>query len=176
MSGASPLHVQITTNVTIHLGWHLRGRSCRLFNGDVKIRVVDSGLYTYPDAAVVCGEPRFDADPTAILLNPTVIVEVLSPSTEGYDRGRKFEHYGKIPSLREYLLLAQDSVRAERFERDGERWVLTTFDGPDAVIGLPSVGVSLRLADVYEGVELPPHPPLRAVHEEAPQYAVSPSA
>jgi Uma2 family endonuclease len=175
MAGASPNHERIVANVLRELGVQLRGRPCDLFGSNIGIRVPETGLYTYADASALCGEPRFDGV-TDLLLNPTVLIEVLSPSTEAYDRGKKFDHYRKLPSLREYVLLAQDRVHADRFVRDGERWPLMSFDGPDAMVVVPSIDCVLQLRDVYERVELPPNPPLRAVHEEAPRYAVAASA
>jgi Uma2 family endonuclease len=176
MTGATLNHAQITMNVQLQLGMQLRGRPCRLFNTDVKVLVSETGLYTYPDASALCGEPRFQEADSAILLNPSVIVEVLSPSTESYDRGEKYTHYKRVPSLREYVLVAQDRVRVERRTRGDDaaaEWGLSSVEDLDAVIGLPSIGCTLALRDVYEHVELPPRPPLRAVYEQAAQYAAN---
>ena len=169
MSGASRSHVRITTNLIAALHGQLRGRACDVFTSDMKVRVSDTGLYTYPDATVVCGEARFADDASDVLLDPTVVVEVLSPSTESYDRGRKFEHYMRLASLREYVLIAQDRMRVERFTRgpDGTGWVLRVAEVAEATLELPSIGCVLRLADLYERVELPPTTPLRAVYEYA---------
>jgi Uma2 family endonuclease len=127
---------------------------------------------------VVCGEPHFTDDVTDVLLNPTIVIEVLSPSTESYDRGRKFDHYRRLASLREYVLIAQDRMHVERFARgaDEHAWVLTVAEGADATVELPSIGCVLRVGDLYERVELPPATPLRAVYEDAPHpYATAPA-
>jgi Uma2 family endonuclease len=172
MTGASRNHERIVSNLLRDFGTRLRGRTCEAFGSSMRVRVSDTGLYTYPNVSVVCGEGRFDDSTTDTLLNPVLLVEVLSKTTEAYDRGTKFSHYQKIPSLRTYVLFAQDAVHAERFERDGEQWVLTTFDGSEAVVDLPSIGCALRLAEVYERVDLQPQP-LRAVHDPAACYAAA---
>jgi Uma2 family endonuclease len=113
-----------------------------------------TGLYAYPDVVAVCGEPRFLDDQDDTLLNPGLIVEVLSPSTEAYDRGRKFEHYTSIESLREYLLVASDRMRADLYTRQADgRWLLTSADKLEDSLALESVGSQLNLADMYEKVE-----------------------
>jgi Uma2 family endonuclease len=122
---------------------------------DRRVQVGASGLYTYPDATALCGEPRFLDDTRDTLLNPSLIVEVLSPSTEAYDRGRKFEHYRSIESLREYLLVSAERVSVELFSRQPDgRWLLAAAASMDDVLDLPSVGCRIALADVYEGVAL----------------------
>ena len=121
MSGAMPNHNRVSANVLASLHAQFRGRGCEVFGSDMKVRVPATGLYTYPDVTALCGEARFDPGDQGVLLNPSVIVEVLSPSTEAYDRGTKFSHYRKIDSLREYVLIAQDRVRVERYARDPAR-------------------------------------------------------
>jgi Uma2 family endonuclease len=169
MTGASRNHIRITGNIFRELSTQLRGGPCEAFGTDMMVRVAATGLHTYPDASALCGEPLFDEDSrTGVLLNPSVLVEVLSPSTEAYDRGDKFMHYRQIPSLREYVLVAQDEIHAELFTRaaeDGTRWVLTDARGPDAAVELPSIGCALRLRDVYERVDVPVWRPVRAVRE-----------
>src|SRR5438067_4427740 len=117
MSGSSVNHGRICRNVLSALHVQLRGRPCEAFNSDIKTHVEASDLYTYPDVSALCGEPRFESERRGVLLNPSVIVEVLSPSTEGYNRGKKFSHYKRIPSLREYVLIAQDYAHVERSMR-----------------------------------------------------------
>jgi Uma2 family endonuclease len=155
MAGASPPHVLITSNVTAELNVQLRGRPCRVYSSDLRVKVNDTGLYTYPDVVVVCGDQQFDDEQRDTLLNPTLLVEVLSPSTEGYDRGDKFAHYQRLPSLREYVLIAQDRQRIERYVRQGEGpdWLLTVAS--QGAVSLLSIGCELRLADVYDKVDLP---------------------
>jgi Uma2 family endonuclease len=116
--------------------------------------------YTYPDVVVVCGEPRFMDGALDTLTNPALIVEVLSPTTEAYDRGEKFQHYRSIESLREYVLIAQDRVLMERFVREGEFWTLSTLSDLDAALELTSVHCSLPLREIYYDVELPASAPV----------------
>lgn len=155
MSGARAAHNVIAVNVAGELRQQLRARPCLVFPSDMRVLVRPSGLYTYPDVTVVCGEPRFLDDQRDTLLNPQVVIEVLSPSTEAYDRGRKFEHYKSIQSLREYFLLASDRIHADLYVRQlDDRWLLTSADTLDDSLTLESVGVPLKLADLYEKVEL----------------------
>jgi Uma2 family endonuclease len=120
----------------------------------MRVRVSPSGLYTYPDAIILCGAPQFADDCRDTVLNPAVIIEVLSPSTEAYDRGRKFEQYQQIDSLRQYLLLAQDHMRADLYTRQSAGgWLLLSFTQAEDFIGLESVGCKLSLAECYEKVE-----------------------
>jgi Uma2 family endonuclease len=156
MAGGSPNHNLIGANVIGELVVHLRGGPCRVYTSDQRIKVSATGLYTYSDAVVVCGPSEFDAEQRETLLNPTLIVEVLSPGTEAYVRGDKFEQYRQLPSLQEYVLVSQDRVRVERYERQpGETWLYTAVVQPDAVLHLPSIGCDLRLAEVYAQVTLP---------------------
>jgi Uma2 family endonuclease len=157
MAGASPAHVLITTNVTRELSTQLRARPCLTFSSDLRVKVSETGLYTYPDVVVVCDEPRYEEPQLDTLLNPTLIVEVLSPSTEAYDRGEKFAQYRRLDSLQEYVLIAQDRRRIERFVRQGESedWLLTEVSDPEERIALASIGCELALAEVYDKVSLP---------------------
>jgi Uma2 family endonuclease len=155
MSGAREPHILISGNAAAALHQQLRKRPCKAYSIDMRIRVTPAGLYAYPDVAVVCGEPEFlDADRDT-LLNPTVIIEVLSESTEAYDRGLKFELYRSLESLSEYLLISSRRVSAELFTRQPDgRWLLTAVTRLEDSIDLPSVGCGLLLADLYEKVEL----------------------
>lgn len=156
MAGATEAHVLITTNFGIALGIRLRDSSCRTYTTDLRLKVNEAGLYTYPDVMVACGTPRFEDSRRDTLLNPVVIVEVLSPSTEAYDRGSKFEFYGKLNSLREYVLVAQDRHYVEHFVRqaEGEPWLRTELSGLSATLELPSIGCQVPLAEIYHKVEL----------------------
>ena len=125
----------------------------------MRVQVTATGLYTYPDVTVVCGKPEFLDSLLDTLLNPTLIVEVLSPSTEAYDRGRKFENYQSIESLREYLLVSSDRMRADLFSRQPDgRWLLSSATAPADAVDLQSLQCRLVLADVYEKVSLPAQP------------------
>ena len=123
---------------------------CRALNSEMRIKVSAAGLYTYPDCGVVCGEPEFFGDRQDVLLNPLLIVEVLSPSTEGYDRGKKFELYRTIASFREYLLVHQDRRHVEHYSKqDDGSWLLREHSGADAVIELNRLNVRISLGDLY---------------------------
>jgi Uma2 family endonuclease len=158
MSGASAAHNSICWNLGGTLYPQLKGSGCRGFVTDMRVAIDSTSHFTYPDLVVVCGEPRFlDASQPDSLLNPSLVVEVLSASTEDYDRGRKFVHYRTLPSLQGYLLIAQDRVHAELFLRQpGERWLFSESSDPDARIELPVAGASFRLGDLYEGIALGP--------------------
>jgi Uma2 family endonuclease len=128
MAGASPRHSALSITLSSLLFLQLRGRPCRVFDSDLQLKVPDTGLYTYPDVTVAIGERRFDELDPNTLTNPTAILEVLSPSTEAYDRGEKFAHYQRLESLREYVLVAQDKMRVEQFTRQGDReWLLRVY-------------------------------------------------
>jgi Uma2 family endonuclease len=166
MAGASEAHNLITLNVAEALRAGLRGRPCRVYASDMRVKIDATGLYTYPDVVAVCGERQFEDERRDTLLNPTVIFEVLSSSTEAYDRGDKFAHYRRLASLQEYVLIAQDRHRVERFTRQepGEEWLLTEISEPDGILRLASLDCALTLAAIYDQVELPPGGvPLRTV-------------
>lgn len=156
MSGASPAHVLIVTNVVSELRGQLRARNCTVYSTDLRVKVSTSGLYTYPDVVVVCGVPRFEDERADTLVNPKVIVEVLSKSTQDYDRGTKFEQYRTIESFTEYVLIGQDKPHVEHSVRQPDgRWMLEETNRLADQIELTSIGAHLALTDVYEKVELP---------------------
>ena len=175
MAGASETHNLIVANVLASLVSQLKGRPCKAYASDMRVRVSSTGLYTYPDVSVVCGQARFEDRHQDTLLNPTIIVEVLSPSTESYDRGAKFEHYRTLESLTDYLLIAQDRAAIEHYTRlsDG-RWLLSTGSGLEATMMIPSIEGELRLADVYDKVDwldaAAAQGALRLVKEQAEAY------
>jgi Uma2 family endonuclease len=150
MSGGTPDHAAITANVIILLGKQLGDRPCRVFSSDLRIRVQATGLGTYPDVSVVCGKLELDPEDRKghTVINPCVVVEVLSPSTEDYDRGEKLSNYKRIPSVEEIVLVAHDEHRLEVWRRDGERWSLGVAHGEERVT-LRSVACELPLAEVY---------------------------
>lgn len=130
-------------------------KRCTVLSSDVRIRIAASGLQTYPDVSVVCGKPKFGTKSRDSHENPVLIVEVLSPTTEAYDRGGKFAEYKLIESLREYLLVSQAGVRVELFRKQPDgTWSAAIAEGLQAELRLDSVGVTMRLADIYEGIEL----------------------
>jgi Uma2 family endonuclease len=157
MSGASEAHVLIVTNVVSEFREQLRGRDCRVYSTDLRVKVSATGLYTYPDVVVVCGEARFEDERADTLMNPKVIVEVLSKTTQDYDRGAKFEQYRTIESFVEYVLIAQDKPHVEHFVRQPDgRWLLAETNRLDDRIELQSIDAHLALADAYEKVTLSP--------------------
>lgn len=155
MSGASREHNLIAVNLSGALNGQLRDRPCEVYSTDMRVRV-PSGLYTYPDVVVACGNPRFEDDQVDILLNPIVLIEVLSESTADYDRGTKFKHYRQIPSLREYVLVDQSAAQIEQFAlgEDGA-WKLTETKGLEAVLSLDSIGCRVPLSEIYRKVTFP---------------------
>lgn len=155
MPGASREHNLICHNLGVALGVQLRDRPCEVYPAEMRVRVTPTGLYTYPDLIVVCDEPEFEDQEFDVLLNPTAIIEVLSPSTEFYDRGAKFGHYRRLDSLRDYLLVAQNRRHVERSSRQGDDWIPTSFDGPDDLIELTSIACTLAMRDIYAKVRFP---------------------
>lgn len=155
MAGESVAHSLICYNLGGITHAQLRGTPCRGFSPNMKVRAGEGGLYAYPDLTIVCGEPAFADARSDVLTNPTVIFEVLSPSTEAYDRGEKFSRYrAQVESLRDYVLIAQDKPRAERHaRRDDGSWELSVVEGLGGVLELPSAGCRLPLAEIYERVE-----------------------
>jgi Uma2 family endonuclease len=153
LAGASRVHNLIAGNAFGEIRAQLRGRPCEAYVNDMRVKVERTGMYTYPDVVALCEPPRFEDDHVDTLLNPSLLIEVLSPSTERYDRGEKFAHYRRIDSLREYVLIAQDPQRIEHFRRDGDSWVLTEVSDPDGSVELASVGCTLRLRDIYDRVD-----------------------
>lgn len=154
MAGTSLEHAAISSNINSSLVFQFKKRDCQSFQSDLRVHVPATGLYTYPDVVAVCGKPQIaDDEFLDILLNPILIIEVLSPSTAAYDKGAKFEHYRTIESLREYLLVWQDKKRVARYTKaDDGSWVLTDFIGDEATIHLTSVDASLTIEDIYDKV------------------------
>ena len=154
MSGASWNHNLICTNIQASLHTQLRAGPCRVVGSDLRVKVNPTGMYTYPDVVLVCGKPELEDTSLDTLLNPSVIIEVLSPSTESFDRGAKFAHYRHLASLRHYLLVAQDAPYIEHYARQGSHWILTEVSGLTSTLALTDPAVSLNLVDVYDRVEL----------------------
>ena len=153
-AGASRRHNLITGNFFAALHAQLRDRDCEVFSSDMRVRISPSGAYTYPDVVALCGEAEFADDQHDTLLNPTVIVEMLSPSTADYDRGGKFALYRRLDSLQEYLVVAQDRCHVEQYVRQGDaRWLLSETEDPAALLTLDAIGCRLPLAEVYEKVD-----------------------
>ncbi len=153
MSGASYQHTLITMNISGELYIQLKGTACTVHTNDMRVRTSPEISYFYPDVVVVCDRPRFEDNTFDTLLNPIVLVEVLSPSTQTYDRGEKFKHYQQLTSLREYILVAQDEVGVERYRRQGMEWQPTEFRSLEDVVSLTSIDCELPLDDIYRRVE-----------------------
>ena len=156
MSGVSMPHARLQTNLTAELFAALRGADCEVFGSDLRVRV-SKDMYVYPDVAIVCGTPILgDQQHQDILLNPIVLFEVLSPTTETYDRGLKFQNYRTIESLKEYILVDQAKVRVEQyFLQPDNTWSLRDYKSLDGQLEMPSIDVSIPLARIYDRVELP---------------------
>ncbi|MGD9561720.1 MAG: Uma2 family endonuclease [Pyrinomonadaceae bacterium] len=153
MSGAKLNHNRISTNLTGLLWQGLKGKDCENYSNDLRVWVPKSRLYTYPDGIVVCGEPQFLDDEFDTLLNPVLIFEILSESTESYDRGRKFKNYRSIDSLKEYVLISQTSPSIEKYTKHGDGfWMLSEASGIDSNITFESIDCTLSLTDIYDKV------------------------
>ena len=162
MAGANLAHNTIKENLIVELGARLKGGPCRSYSSDMRVKVKRSGLYTYPDIVIVCGAPEVEKrQGLETLLNPQVVIEVLSKTTESYDRGTKFQLLKKLPAVKEYILVSSDRVNVDRLVRQTDgKWLLTTFDKLTGKMVLETVPVRIPLADVYRGVELPESPGL----------------
>ena len=154
MSGASNEHNLITMNTSTALYNQLADRGCRVYASDMRVGIGAGISYFYPDVAVVCDEPRFEDNVLDTLLNPIVVIEVLSPSTEAYDRGEKSVRYRQLESLQEYILISQDTVQVEHYLRQGKQWVLSEFSTLEDVLSLTSIGAELSLNQIYRFVDL----------------------
>jgi Uma2 family endonuclease len=152
MAGGSPNHNRISRNVLLAIEPELRSGLCESLGSDTRI-LTASGLYTYPDAVVICGPIILSGEPLETITNPTVLVEVLSPSTRAYDRGRKFEQYRSIPTFRDYLLIEQSAVEVEHRWRAGDQWSSERKTSLQDVVRLDSIEMNLKVADLYAWVE-----------------------
>ena len=152
MVGASEKHNLISGSTYVALYLQLQKRPCRVYPSDMRLKIIATAQYTYPDVSGLCGDPDLTDDHLDTYTNPLFIVEVLSPSTERYDRGPKFDAYKTIPSLQDYVLIAQNHPLVEHFRRDGENWVHASAATLDAAVYLPSIDCTLALSDIYEKV------------------------
>ena len=152
MTGASRKHNLVSGNIYRELSLQLKKRPCEAYINDMRVKAVEASSYHYPDVAVVCGTPQFEDTQVDTLLNPTLLIEVLSPSTEAYDRGSKFAHYRKINSLQEYLLVSQEQPSIERYMRRGDVWILSESTGIEASMTLESIDCIVSLREIYDKV------------------------
>lgn len=159
MAGGTYEHSLVISNTLLELGNSLKGKPCRVLESNLRVRIGRKSFYCYPDLKVICGTPQFDLDDPKKLtvFNPRVIIEVLSPSTEGYDRGQKFERYRDIASMQEYVLISTQRPLVEVFwRRDDGSWLFTPASGVESSTVFNSIDVKLNLSDIYAGVEFPP--------------------
>ena len=152
MSGASLAHTRIIADIVTELNIQLRGRDCEVISNDMRVKTGPKGTYFYPDVVVFCGDPEFEDNVFDTLLNPTLVIEVLSPSTEVFDRGEKFAQYQELTSLREYILVSQDRICVEQYRLMKMQWVATEFRRYEDVLPLVSIGCELPLQDIYRRV------------------------
>ena len=152
MSGASRAHNIITVDITTELNIQLRPRGCEIYSGDMRVKTSRTGSYFYPDVVVVCDKPRFEDNVFDTLLNPILVVEVLSPSTETYDKGEKFAHHQELTSLREYILISQDRIHVTHHRLLESQWASKEFHAPEDVLLLNSIECKLPLQDIYTRV------------------------
>ena len=164
MSGASDTHNLITMNASTALYNQLADRGCRVYASDMRVGISAGISYFYPDIAVTYDKPRFEDDVFDTLTNPQVIIEVLSDSTSGYDRGEKFIRYRQLESLQEHILISQDQVQVDHYFRQGKQWVLSEFSALEDVLPLVSIGAELSLRQIYRFVEFETDDSLQTTH------------
>ncbi|MSU62981.1 MAG: Uma2 family endonuclease [Pedosphaera sp.] len=154
MAGGTPHHSLIATNLAREFGNALKGRPCIPYNADLRVKIEATGLFTYPDLSVVCGPLEFAPGTDDTIINPTLIIEVLSDSTEAYDRGKKFEHYRQIRSLKEYVLVSQKEPKMEIFTRQADdRWLLSEASDLEVKFEITSLGIAVSPAEVFANVK-----------------------
>jgi len=155
--GATLAHSQLQVRIAIALMHHTDRRPCAITDSNLRIQIFPDGPFVYPDLAITCGQPLLRDKEQDVLLNPTVIFEVLSKSSEAYDRGQKFAQYRRIDSLRDYVLVSQDEPRIEVFSRENDgKWTLSEAVGLTSLCVIPSIGCQLNLADVYRNISFQP--------------------
>jgi Uma2 family endonuclease len=160
MSGAALNHNIIASNLNRHIGNRLDGRPFLVLGSDMRVQVDTADAYFYPDVSGLCGEFEFHDDRQDTYKNPQFIIEILSDSTESYDRGKKFFNYQMLPSLNEYVLVSQKMAAVEVYRKDGDRWIYQLLKGMDAVMKLESVGCEVAFHEIFRNVEFPPEEPL----------------
>ncbi len=155
MSGGTFTHARIAGDLYSSLETRLQGGNCQAIQFDLKVWMPSVVTFLYPDVQIICGKPRFRNNRQDVIENPSVIVEILSDSTEKYDRGAKFHAYQTIPELKHYVLVTQDHALVEVFTRSEGHWILDTYRGLEAVVDLPAIGIAIPLAEIYRRVEFP---------------------
>ena len=155
MAGASKEHITVNVNLTIELGTQLKGSPCRVYDSDMRTRIPNTSNYRYPDLSVAC-DPQFEEDVLDVLLNPVVLVEIASPSTQELDRSRKWNQYRTLPSLQDYVLISPKHVMVEQRHRadDGEHWWIRVLESLEDELVLDSINCRVQLSDIYAGIQL----------------------
>lgn len=154
MAGASRKHCKLSANLMRIIGNTLHQTKCNVYANDFRVKVKETGLYTYPDVIITCGKEILEDQVKDTLLNPLIIIEILSPSTESYDRGKKFSHYRQIESLQNYVLVSQDEPHIELFERQiNHQWILSEKVGLENSIEIPAINYLLPLVEVYDKID-----------------------
>lgn len=159
MAGASREHNLVVGNLVREIGNALKDRKCEVYPSDMRVKVAATGLYTYPDATVICGDPEFEDNQFDTLINPTILFEVLSDLTESWDRGGKFRQYREIPSLKEYVMVTQDRASVERYIRQADGgWLLQEIQSIEDPVRFDSIDVTVPLSEIYRNIrfEEPP--------------------
>ena len=153
MTGASRKHGLIAMCVGGDIFSQLENSPCEVFQSDMRVKIEASGMYVYPDVVVACDNPQYEDDALDTLINPQVVIEILSDSTEKYDRGAKFEHYRRLSSLKQYVLITQDRPMVESYIRqEDDQWILWASSDMDAVLQLPAIGCQVPLQRIYRRV------------------------
>jgi Uma2 family endonuclease len=153
MAGGSLEHARIMMNASGEIRQRLKGKRCEAFGSDLRIHVEAAGLYTYPDISIICGNVKHHMGRKDTVTNPVVLIEVLSPDTESYDRGQKFDFYREIPTLNEYILIASTRMKVEHFQRqESGQWLLTIFSKPEEALPIESIGAAIPLSEIYDRV------------------------
>jgi len=154
MSGANRAHNLITLDIATEINNQIREQDCEVYSSDMRVWINQLEAYFYPDVVVACNEPKFEDDFMDSIINPVIIIEVLSPSTEEYDRGEKFEYYKQLSTLKEYILVAQDKISVEHYAIQGTEWELTTIEDLTDILSLSTIRCKLTLKDIYRRVDL----------------------
>jgi Uma2 family endonuclease len=155
MSGASARHNVISKNLTRDLATALKGHPCQPYGSDFRVHIPENTLFTYPDISIVCGDIVSSEEDEDSFLHPTIVIEILSPSTKSYDRGEKFKLYRDIPTLKEYILVDSESINIEAWRiNEKNKWELHEYNSLDQQLQLPTLSLTLSLADIYEGTKL----------------------
>jgi Uma2 family endonuclease len=152
MAGATKEHNKIVASLILEIGQHLKGKGCSLFPSDIRLHNYENSLYTYPDVTIVCGEEKYLDDEFDTLVNPTILIEVLSPPTEDYDRGTKFKLYRSIPSLQNYVIVSSTEYAAEVYTRNNGNWILTTAKDKEGNLFINAIDYTMKLIDIYAQV------------------------